>query len=315
MKTFKYLLLAVLFIVLAVISLFWENDIPLEKLKLKYANENSQFLKIQGMDLHFREEGNLEDSIPLVLIHGTGASLHTWEPWVEKLKEHKRIVSMDLPAYGLTGPHPNGDYSIASYVSVIHELLQKRNINKCIIGGNSLGGLIAWQYAYKYPSEVEKLILVDAAGYSFRSASTPLAFRIAKIPVLKNLFLFVTPRSIVEGSVKNVFGDPTKVSEELIDRYFELSLRKGNRKAFVDRISSKLEFADNQIVSDKVKTLNIPTLLLWGEKDLLISTQAAEMFSKDLPNDTLVVLKNLGHVPMEEDPEESGKVVKAFLKL
>ena len=249
-----------------------------------------------------------------MLIHGTAASLHTWEPWVSDLKETKRIITFDLPAYGLTGPNANHDYSQKAYVEMLDSLLIKLKINRCILGGNSLGGSVSWNYAIEHPEKIEKLILVDAGGYPLKSTSVPLAFKLAKIPILSNLLVYITPRAMVESSVKNVYFDPSKVSDQLIDRYFELTLRKGNREAFKERLASSKNTASKINTSQLIKTIKAPTLILWGDHDQLIPVESAYKFHEDLPNDTLVILKNLGHVPMEEDSERSLKAVIAFIK-
>jgi pimeloyl-ACP methyl ester carboxylesterase len=306
MKTFvkvlKYFFLFLILLIGVGIFKFWKNDIPIEELKAKYTNEESEFVKIQGMDVHFRIEGIESDTLPIVLLHGTGASLHTWEAWVKELKKTHKVITLDLPAYGLTGAIPTGDYSLKSYAMFLDEFLVSQKVNKCVLGGNSLGGAIAWSYAVDFPAKVNKLILIDAGGPKLVSKSVPIAFQIAKIPVLKNLFKYVTPRSIVEGSVRNVYGNPNLVSETLIDRYFELSLREGNRKAFIERISDikKLENRFNEVAN-----LKMPILLMWGKKDLLIPIEVEKIFEKTLTTEQVVIYDDLGHVPMEENPEKT----------
>jgi pimeloyl-ACP methyl ester carboxylesterase len=219
---------------------------------------------------------------------------------------------MDLPAYGLTGPNTSGDYSPEYYVKFMQHFLEKLGVKKCIIAGNSLGGAIAWRYALRYPTAVSKLILIDAAGYPMESKSVPVAFQLAGMPVLKNLFQYVTPRFIVQYSIENVYADKSKVEPALVDRYFNLALRAGNRQAFIERMSTfKTVLTDSTYL--QIKTIKTPTLILWGDKDLLIPVTVAENFHADLPNDTLVVLKNLGHTPMEENPIKTLQVFNSFL--
>jgi len=308
-RTAKISLIALGFLILLIIVLFGYQDIPLEDLKAKYTNAASAFIKVGGMDVHYRDEGPSTDSIPIVLIHGTGASLHTFEDWVSELKTKHRVVSMDLPAYGLTGPFPNREYSITNYVEFVKDFLTKIGIEKCILGGNSLGGGIAWNFTVAYPEMVEKLILIDASGYPSQSKSTPLAFQVARMPIIKNIFTFITPRFVARASVENVYADKSKVSDELADRYFELTLRKGNRQAFIDRFEAKRDVT----AYSKIKSIEQETLVLWGAEDDLIQVENAYKFHRDLPNDTLVILENVGHVPMEESPQESLAAVRAFL--
>lgn len=313
-KALKYLFIFILTIIVGMSALYWKSDIPLETLKEKYTNSESKFIEIDGMSVHYRVEGLAQDSIPLILLHGTGASLHTWDGWVNALKTERKIIRLDLPAYGLTGPNPTSDYSQEFYASFINDFLTKLGVKQCIISGNSLGGSIAWNFAVKYPEKVSKMILVDAGGYAMKSKSVPIAFQVAGWPLIKNLFKYVTPRSIVQKSVENVYADKSKVTETLVDRYFELSLREGNRQAFIDRMS---EFRNKGIINIKtsqIKDLSMPTLIIWGDKDLLIPLEVGEKFHADLPNDTLVVFKDLGHTPMEEDAAKTVAAVKDFLK-
>jgi pimeloyl-ACP methyl ester carboxylesterase len=311
MKRFKLFVVILVSLIALLIAIFWQNDLPFDQLKTKYSNSASKFISIDGVDVHYRDEGLQTDSIPLVLIHGTGASLHTWEGWVKELKDHKRIVTFDLPAYGLTGPHYDRDYSTAFYVKFIDSLLQNLSISKFVIGGNSLGGGLAWNYTLKYPDKVEKLILVDASGPPSKAKSTPVAFKIAKLPLINSIVKYITPRWIAENSIKNVYVNDDRITNTLIDRYWELSLRLGNRQAFIDRMTAKK--ATNTF--DSIGKISQETLLLWGDQDFLIPVSAAKKFEEKLLNDTLVIFKNLGHAPMEEDPKLTSHAVKMFLKI
>ncbi len=170
--------------------MFGHRDIPLNDLKIKYANSNSSFIAVNGMDVHFRDEGVQTDTIPIVLIHGTGSSLHTFNEWSDRLKKSHRLIRMDLPAYGLTGPFPDGNYTMANYTAFLKDFLTALNIKQCVLAGNSLGGAIAWNFTLEQPSMVTKLILIDASGYPIASKSVPIAFSLAKIPVINKLLSF-----------------------------------------------------------------------------------------------------------------------------
>ena len=305
----KIILAFGVFIVL-IISFFGYQDIPLDILRKKYMNSSSSFLLVDEMNVHYRDQGDKKDSIPIVLIHGTGSSLHTYDNWTKELIINHRVIRMDLPGYGLTGPFPNRDYSYNNYVAFLKVFLEKIGVKSCILAGSSLGGNIAWRFTIENSEMVDNLILIDAAGYPMKSKSIPLAFTIAKIPIIQNIFTFITPRFIAKVSVENVYRDKTKVNEELVDRYFELTLREGNRQAFVDRFKVKSDTMSHK----KIKLINQRTLILWGEEDELIPYEMAYLFHDDIPNDTLVILKNVGHVPMEESPSESLKPVIEFLR-
>jgi pimeloyl-ACP methyl ester carboxylesterase len=260
--------------------------------------------------VHYRDEGPADQTMPVVLLHGTGASLHTFQAWTEGLLQAgHRVLRLDLPGYGLTGPFPQRDYAIDQYVRFLEHFLTALNIDTCVLAGNSLGGHIAWQYAVAYPTRVEKLVLIDAAGYPARANSVPLAFQMAQWPGIKRLFTFITPRFVARASVENVYADPSQVTDELVDRYFELTLRVGNRQAFVDRLGTDPDTTAYR----RIPQVRQPTLLLWGEADQLIPVEMAYRFQADLPQDTLVVLAGVGHVPMEEHPQRSLEPVLSFL--
>ena len=304
-KTFlKVLLFALVLITIGFLSMV-KKDIPLDILKKKYATPPSTFLKVMDMDVHYRKQGMGHNH--LVLLHGTGASLHTWEGWIENLNEDFTIHSFDLPAFGLTGPSPDRNYSIDSYVAFVDELTKVVGIDSFALAGNSLGGGIAWQYTLKHPDKVTHLILIDASGYPQIGRGGSI-FRMAKIPLLKSVIKYITPKSMIEKNLKEVYANQEKVTEKLISRYHDLVRRKGNRQAFIDRI--KVQFDDR---SDQIKNIRCPTLIMWGAQDFWITLDNAKKFEKDIPGSNVIIYPDLGHVPMEENPDITAQDVKAFI--
>ncbi len=301
------LILSILFAILMLI--FYQPDIPIERLQETYTNTASQYMSLKGMQVHYRDEGPATDSIPLVLLHGTGASLLTWDDCTAEWTKDRRVIRMDLPAFGLTGPAPDDDYSMEAYVDFLHQFLQKLEVSRCYIAGNSLGGLIAYSYAAAYPQEVQKLILFDAAGYPIENAKGSLAFTLGRVPVIKNLLTIVTPKAVVRKSLEDVYGNKKLVTDSLVNLYRDMACREGNRNALVIRLNN-LQSGDTSII----KQIKVPTLVIWGDQDFLIPLANAYKFQRDLPNDTLAILKGVGHVPMEESPEQVILLVKNFLK-
>lgn len=179
------------------------SDIPLEELHAKYTTQESKFIAINGMNVHYKDEG---EGPVIVLIHGTAASLHTWDAWAAVLQKTHRVIRMDIPAFGLTGPHPTGDYSIDSYVSFLAAFFEALSLKKVLLIGNSLGGNIAWQFTAKYPAQVDRLVLVDASGLPTGKAQ-PWIFSMARTPVINRLFLRITPKAIVKQNLTQVYED------------------------------------------------------------------------------------------------------------
>jgi pimeloyl-ACP methyl ester carboxylesterase len=303
------LVLAIALIMVVAVASVWAPDRPVDELKSRWAQPPSTFVPIAGLSVHLRDQGPRDDLLPIVLIHGTSASLHTWEGWAAELSKGRRVVSFDLPGFGLTGPSPDNDYSMAAYVRFVAQLLDALRIERCVLAGNSLGGNIAWASALAMPKRVEKLILVDASGYPRASTSVPIGFRIAAMPGVRNLFESILPRRIVEASVRSVYGDPGKVTGQLVDRYYEIALRAGNRQALGRRFASMVQEDD----SKRIAEIRQPTLILWGGRDRLIPPEQAERFHRDIAGSQLVMFDDLGHVGQEEDPQRTVAEVKRSL--
>ena len=288
---------------------FWAPDVPVDSLKPRWATPPSQFISIEGMQVHIRDEGPRDDPVPLVLLHGSAASLHTWDGWTQALSKQRRVIRFDLLGFGLTGPAPDADYSLQRYTRFVGAVLDALKLNRVVLAGNSLGGQVAWATALAFPQRVERLILVDAAGYAFRSQSVPIGFRIARLPGIKRLMENVLPRNLIEASLKNVYGKPAAVTRELIDRYYELARREGNRRALAQR------FEQNRPgqLADRIPTLHLPVLILWGARDRLVPLENGEHFKRDIPGSELLVFADLGHVPQEEDPQRTVQAVVSFI--
>ena len=300
---------ALVLVIAMFVAINWAPDRPLSELQARWAQQPSAFIDVQGMHVHLRDEGPRTDPVPIVLLHGTSSSLHTWDGWAQELKSNRRVIRFDLPGFGLTGPSADGDYRIESYVRFVVAMLDRLGISHCVIAGNSFGGQVAWETALAHPERIEKLILVDAAGYPFQSSSIPIGFRIARIPVLNRLMEFTLPRRMVESSVRNVYGDPGKVTPDLVDRYFELTLRAGNRRA----LAKRFEQVPAGTHADRIAALKVPTLILWGGRDRLIPPADAENFHHDIAGSCLIVFDRLGHVPQEEDPGATVAAARQFL--
>lgn len=309
LKYALYLLLILSVFLGAYIYIHYAPDKPVESLTQRWAQPPSQFMNIAGMNIHLRDEGPKTAQDPIVLIHGTGASLHTWDGWANALKGERRVIRFDLPGFGLTGPDPQHNYKIERYAEVVVAVLNELKIDKAVLAGNSLGGYIAWATAVLKPTKVSALILVDASGYAYTAESVPLAFKLSQNPIASLLLKNVLPKSIVDGSVKNVYGNPDLVSDKLVQRYYDLSLRAGNRAALKERFKQLLP---GQMV-DKLHTINVPTLIMWGAKDRLIPLKLGRQFEQDIANSQLVVFDQLGHVPHEEAPDLTVIPVKEFL--
>jgi pimeloyl-ACP methyl ester carboxylesterase len=221
------------------------------------------------------------------------------------LKPHKRVISLDLPGFALTGPSPEMAYNFPYYSKFIDSFATRLKIKRFILAGNSMGGAISWNYALYNPSRLAKMILVDAAGYPKKGESGSLGFKLASTPVINNILLYVTPKSLVRKSLETVYFDQTRVTDAQVERFHDIAIREGNREAAL--MIFKGSFKANP---EKIKEIKTPTLILWGDKDNLIGVNNVENFLKDIQGSKAEVYKNIGHVPMEEVP---GKVASSIL--
>lgn len=285
----------------------YHADIPVEEIIEKYAYDNSQFLDLDGMKVHYRINGDTGETV--VLIHGTAASLHTWEGWTKELEKHYRVVSFDLPAFGITGPEPNGVYTRERYLKFVDDVLNRLGIDSCYMAGNSFGGYLTWSYAAQHPEKVKKIAILNSSGYPRGDQPTPISFKMQKLEWMRPILTHITPRSLVRKSVKVVYYDDDKVTEDLVTRYMELLLREGNRGGLMGK-TQQITYDH----SDEIKQVKCPTLIMWGDQDMLVNVDAAPRFHEDIPNSELLIFENMGHVPMEEIPERSVNDFMAFLK-
>lgn len=306
----RKILLGTVVLILILMTVLYKKEIPVDELKNKYTNADSKFMDLMQMHVHYRDQGNPLDSVPLLLIHGTSSSLHTWDSIVKRIGNKKRVIRLDLPAFGLTGPHPNGDYSLGFYNRFIDSFVVKLGIRQFAIAGNSLGGGIAWNQALFSPNKVKQVILINASGYPKKQEKGNIGFKLASMPLIGPLLSKFTPKALIRKSIEDVYADDSRINEELIDRYFNLLLREGNRQATIAIFKQRIKPNPERIAG-----VHQPTLIIWGEEDQLIDVSNAYLFNRDIKGSQLIVVKKSGHVPMEETPDEVFKGMAEFLKM
>jgi len=306
-------------ILLTVLALSWAHrpDRPVETLVARWAPAPSEFVELRGQLVHLRDEGPRHTGAgsppPIVLLHGTASSLHTWEGWARALRSARRVLSVDLPGFGLTGPfageYEPDNYHGDAYARFVIDLLQARGIERAVIAGNSLGGEVAWRTAHAAPARVAALVLVDSLGPVFVPEVVPPVFLAARTPLLNKLVEWALPRELVAQSLQSVYGDPTRITPELVDRHYELALRDGNRRALVERLRQQ-RLGEH---AERLATLRLPTLILWGGRDRLVPPSVGRQLADTIPGSRLVLFPELGHLPQEEDPAATLVPLREFL--
>lgn len=285
-------------------------DVPKAEMVARYGGPPSKFIQLAGYgEAHYRDQGDGEAPV-LLLLHGSNASLHTWEPWVKDLSGSYRVVSVDLPGHGLTGAVEKGDYSQKAMAEFVLAFADALKLEHFALGGNSMGGGVAARFVIDHPGRASALILVDAGGMPSKVQSDPgIGFRLARMPVIQNVIRFVTPRAIFASSLRTAIYDDKLVTDTMIDRYWLLNRMEGTRAASLARF--QLERDDT--VQKRAAEIAIPTLILWGEKDSLIPVDAASVWKDTIKGSRLITYGDTGHIPMEEKADKSAEDVDAFL--
>ena len=278
-------------------------DISVEYLNETYTDDDSQFMMIEGANIHYKDEGS---GFPLILLHGIGSSLHTWDGWTSELKSDFRIIRLDLPGFGITGADSSGSYSMERYIRILNKFLMEIEVSEYYLAGNSLGGWLAWEYVLDHPEGVKKLILIDAAGF-ITPDNPPKPLRLTQ--KFKKITTKGAPKFAVRKFLKQAYGDKSKVTDDLVKRYYELNNRPGNGMAFY-----QIATAQYHPRSARLPEVLAPTLIMWGKEDKKwIDVSHAYLFDELLPNDQVIIYEGLGHIPMEEDPVKTARDAREFL--
>lgn len=280
------------------------------EMRAKYGAPPSLFVTLpDGPTVHYRDEGP-RDAPVVVLLHGSNADLHTWQPWVDRLKNHYRLIRFDQRGHGLTGPAPDGDYAGDAFVRDVDSMASALGLTRFVLAGNSMGGGIAARYAMQHPERLAGLVLIDAVGAPVqRDGGGNLAFTIARIPVLNGLAFDVMPRALIERSLRQSVSNQAVVTPAVVDRYWELGRYPGNRAATMARFSQEM----TPFTPAQAAAIRMPALVMWGEEDRLVPFESGRWYADQLPRAKLVSYPDIGHLPMEEAANASAADLAEFL--
>jgi pimeloyl-ACP methyl ester carboxylesterase len=290
-----------------------KGDIAYAELETRYANAASKFVDLpSGVRMHYRDQGNSQGRT-LLLIHGFGVNLETWEPWVKLLSSDYRLVSLDLPGHGLTRAPADYQPSLTNFADVSAQFAALLGLSKYTVVGNSMGGHTAWLMALRYPATVEALVLSNAGGWYDRGEreEAPMIFRLINDERLAPYLAQIDPRPLMKNGLEAAFADKSQVTNRIVNRYSDMALAPGHRSTLggIARSMSPEVLA----TKEKLAAIKMPTLIIWGEKDEIIPVGDAQKFKDAIPGSTLVIYPNIGHLPYEEAPEASARDLRKFL--
>lgn len=289
-------------------------DIPYATLAAQYESAQSRYVELPGgLRVHYRDEGQ-SNGPPLLLVHGFSASLHTWEPWVERLGDEYRVISLDLPGHGLTSAPAGYRATIEAYRDVVHEFARTQGLTRFALAGSSMGGNVAWEYALAYPEQVDALILVDASGWEDTRAEAteePAVFKLLRNPTLGPIMVQLDSSRLVRQGLEASFANPALVDDVMVDRYTELGRAPGHREIL---LQITLGFRErNYATAQRLAALQVPVLIMTGDTDRLVPPAHAQQFQTAITGSQLITFEATGHIPQEEKPDESATAVREFL--
>jgi len=297
----------VIFTMLSGCTALGTKSIPAEELEKKYGDAYSKYVKVGDINVFYRDQGK---GPVLLLLHGICASSLTWDGWVRELGDTYRIIRMDVPGFGITGPVRKELYERDNAVKFLDDFVNALGLDRFFLVGNSLGGYIAWNYAIDHADRVEKLILIDPLSYNQKM---PWILRFASNPFISPLARYMMPKFIIDRSVTQVYGDKTKVTGKVKETYFDMAMREGNKGSYTMVFKVFKEKVNKEVISRGINLIKPPTLMMWGTKDEWIPFEYFYNWKTDLPNATYISYEGAGHVPMEEIPEISARDAHEFL--
>jgi pimeloyl-ACP methyl ester carboxylesterase len=289
------------------------RDIPWPQLQAKYELPGSRYFETpDGLRVHYLDEGP-RDAPAIVLVHGFAASVHAWRPWMERLSSDYRVIALDLPGHGLTANPRGYRASLDGNVALIDQLIRHLGVERFVLGGNSMGGAVSWNYALAHPQRLNGLVLVCAAGWpaSGRGGDgPPVVFQLLNNPVGRAILKVFDPRDIARGGLEAAYVDEALVDDALVNRYGELALAPGHRDVLLTMRSRGARAATPQDFA-AIKT---PTLVMSGDLDEIIPPDQSRAFADAIPGAQLIRYADGGHVPMEQLPDRSAADLRAFLQ-
>ena len=300
----KYIQLCLAVMFAAVAACSAKTEIPQAVQESPYFLAQDAVIDVDGVTARYRSEGP-EDAQPIVMVHGFSSSLETWDALAADLSADYRVIRVDLPGHGLTGPDPQARYTNDDTVTFLENFIAATGLENPVLVGNSLGGLVSWRLAAKTPDAVSGLVLIAPGGFSINGVTeTPV-----EVPMMVKFYLTKAPEAGVKQATAALYGDPAKLTDARAQSVLDMMTRPGNGDAFVARAAA---FTLPDPAADLAK-VTTPSLIIWGEKDIMVPADHSDKFIAAMPNAGLKIYKNTGHVPQEETPEKLAADIRAFL--
>ncbi len=261
----------------------------------------------KGVSLYVDIQG---DGQPVVLLHGFGTSHLSFKKIIPSLSKHFKTYAFDLKGFGKSDKPLDGRYSVYDQAVAVEEYLLKHHLNKIVLIGHSYGGGVALVLALMHPELIDKLVLIDSASYD---QQLPKLLNFLQIPVIGKIGFFMIPSSIeVKESYKYAFYDNSKIPKDIITEYTK-NMYLPNAKSAYYQASEVLIPKDIDKISKEYKKIKIPTLIIWGENDIVIRKDKAYRLHEDIKNSKLYIIPHCGHIPQEEKWVKTLEILENFM--
>lgn len=263
----------------------------------------------RGTDINFELHG--DGQLTMFCLHGFGASLETWRDILPFLIKKFKLYLVDLKGFGLSSKPADGAYSLQDQAAIVAAFITRHNLERVILAGHSYGGAVALFTYFALADQGEQgrlssLVLLDSAGYPQRF---PFFVSIPRTPLLNQLVLNLVPAKIQAAfTLRRLFYDKSKVTEERVDRYSQFMSSQASKQALI--ASAKQMLAANALAaSGRIRGVKVPTLIIWGEDDPVIPVEHGYRLRSDIENSSLETLSACGHVPQEEKPLDTARII------
>ena len=267
-----------------------------------------RYVRVGSINTRYRVQG--EAGSPVVLIHGIGSSLEDWDHNFAPLAGHHRVYALDLVGNGHSDK-PAAPYTVAYFSNFVRDFLGTQGLDQVSIVGNSLGGSVALDFAFRHPEQIDQLVLVAPAGFGREMA---LLFRLCTVPILGKRLT----KPSLKGSEqlqRSFFFDQSLVTPELVRFKYELSCQPGMQDAMLATLRTNANLRGAKPAgADDLRRIAAPTLVIWGREDQTIPVAQAEVARKWIPNVEVHIFDRCGHAPMIECPAAFNELVLSFLK-
>lgn len=294
--------LTLIFLMLASCSAQQEAHPPPERYSMKQVT-------VEGITISYFEKGK---GNPIVLVHGIPTSSFLWRDMIEELSAHGRVIALDLPGFGFSDPPHDGDYGISNYARLLGQFLESLHIEQATLVCHDLGGPISLTYALRHPDKYDRLIILDT--FLHRDLPPwPLSMRMAKIRPIGEIFMWLGGKSIIRTGLEEGVIDKSRMSDGVVKRYY---MPDGNPDKLNRSMLGTLRMGymeDLEFIEKNLKTIQKPTLILWGEKDIYLPISLGNRIHNDITGSQMERIPNCGHFIPEDQPELATKIIVAFL--